>query len=264
MKEKIALDNEDSHDGFPAIADTTDDDTVDTQSTISERSQTSSTPLCSSSRAKQPRLTKKFSDEDPLISSLEERSDQVLSMQKQLLSHLRPSGDKERDTFIDWMRSAVHSLEHTVWRRCQRELSDVMYRVIAENDNLQARKQNQNQYMAAEVSPNQSSVNVRQTSPSFAHGPSAAWQPAPQFWPSSVQNPTSVWGSMDSSWVHQQYPSTHAHAQKSAPVQAQNQAKSSSSAAPLSTLTNILRDIRESEEENNQYSSLKNDCENSD
>ncbi|XP_015249029.1 PREDICTED: uncharacterized protein LOC107096748 [Cyprinodon variegatus] len=63
---------------------------------------------------------------------VDERSQQFLVLQQQL----RPEGDKERDAFAEWLRSAMHNFEHTIWRRCQRELTDVMYRFIAENDAL--------------------------------------------------------------------------------------------------------------------------------
>lgn len=71
---------------------------------------------------------------------LDERSQQVPVLQQhRLLDQLRREGDsKERDAFTEWLRSAMHNFEHSVWRRCQRELNDVMYRFIAENDALRA------------------------------------------------------------------------------------------------------------------------------
>ncbi|MEQ2206192.1 hypothetical protein XENOCAPTIV_025272 [Xenoophorus captivus] len=67
-----------------------------------------------------------------------ERSQQFLVLQQQELpDQRRPEGDnKERDAFAEWLRSAMHNFEHSIWRRCQRELTDVMYRFIAENDAL--------------------------------------------------------------------------------------------------------------------------------
>ncbi|CAC5405064.1 unnamed protein product [Mytilus coruscus] len=43
-------------------------------------------------------------------------------------------GDRELDEFVEWLKSALRNLELPLWRRCQRELSDVMYRCIVDND----------------------------------------------------------------------------------------------------------------------------------
>lgn len=259
LKEKINDDQEDSQDAFTVSADSMDDQS----SVCSDRSRASTTPTCTT--RKLIRNSKKSTDDEALISSLEERSEQFLSMQKQLLSQIRPSGDKDRDSFIDWLRTEMHNLEHNLWRRCQRDLSDVMYRYIAENDTLQSRKQST--CIVSEVSPNQPSSS----SMSFSHRPTQGWQPAPHFWPSSIQNPTSVWGSMDSTWVQQQFPhytsqtkdfdkaSQKTAAQNLASCSNQNTLKDydssagSTSETPLSSFTRILRDIRESEEQTEPF-----------
>ena len=264
LKEKIDGENEDSRDGFVCSVSKDDDEAT---SVVSDRSQSLSTPAGPISTGKlASRGSRKSAEEDSLISSFEERSEQFLSIQKELLGQLRPNGDKERHTFIEWLRSVVHSLEQTMWRRCQRELSDVMYRIIAENDSLQARKQTQ--FQATEVSPNQSAVNLTQSAP-ICNRPSASWQPGPYYWPSSAQNSPSVWRSMDPAWVQQQFPQTNTQrqtVQKSStdqPLTTQRDPtiSSCSTEAPLSTLTDILRDIRESDDgaENIQYPGRRDD-----
>lgn len=65
--------------------------------------------------------------EDALLANLEERSQQFLTLQQQLVDQLQPEGDRERKAFAEWLRSAMCSLEHSLWRRCQRQLTDVMY-----------------------------------------------------------------------------------------------------------------------------------------
>ena len=128
-------------------------------------------------------------------------------MQKRLLDHIRPESDGERDAFSEWLRSALRNLEHSLWRRCQRELSDVMYRFIVENDNLRTKTKAPCQSLSGP--PSQSGNYGQITSANFCQNQSnQTWQPGPQYWPASVQNPTSVWGSMDSSWVQQQFPGT--------------------------------------------------------
>ncbi|XP_024859656.1 uncharacterized protein LOC108230484 [Kryptolebias marmoratus] len=82
-------------------------------------------------------------DDEALLTSLCERPQQFLTMQQQQQLHdqLRPEDERERDAFAEWLRSAMRNFEHSVWRRCQRELTDVMYRFIAENDALRIKKQ---------------------------------------------------------------------------------------------------------------------------
>ncbi|MED6292622.1 hypothetical protein CHARACLAT_002232 [Characodon lateralis] len=46
-----------------------------------------------------------------------ERSQQFLVLQQQELpDQRRPEGDKERDAFAEWLRSAMHNFEHSIWR----------------------------------------------------------------------------------------------------------------------------------------------------
>ncbi|XP_013857716.1 uncharacterized protein LOC106513442 isoform X2 [Austrofundulus limnaeus] len=83
-------------------------------------------------------------EDETLLTSLCERPQHFLTMQQQqqqLHGLLRPEDERERDAFAEWLRSAMRNFEHSVWRRSQRELTDVMYRFIAENDALRIKKQ---------------------------------------------------------------------------------------------------------------------------
>lgn len=100
-------------------------------------------PLCSNSTTRPASLfptLERGLTADVGNNQLDERSQQVLVLQQhQPLDQLRLEGDsKERDAFTEWLRSAMHNFEHSIWRRCQRELNDIMYRYIAENDSLRA------------------------------------------------------------------------------------------------------------------------------
>ena len=256
-----------------------DDDTLSIRSVQSQPRSVTSLASASSTRPSASAINSRdkrssTAEDDAILSSLEERSQQFLTIQKQLLDRLRPEGDTERDAFMDWLRSAVHNLEHSLWRRCQRELLDVMYRYIVENDALRNKKQSSGQPAAG--SSSQPGV-FSHTIPSGSYcqaQPNQAWQPGPQYWPATVQNPTSVWGSMDSSWVQQQFPVTQGSSQSRSQVsehQAQftvNQSTRAQSTPPstrissthdasLPHFTSFIGDINVSDEESNASSATQ-------
>ncbi|XP_019619426.1 PREDICTED: uncharacterized protein LOC109466196 [Branchiostoma belcheri] len=69
-----------------------------------------------------------------LVSTLEDLTDHIGTMQRHLINRLQPEGDPERLAFSEWMRATLVGLEHGVWRRTQREITDVLFRAVAEND----------------------------------------------------------------------------------------------------------------------------------
>lgn len=75
--------------------------------------------------------------EDALLAGIEERGNKMMAFQQKVMEQLRPtSSDRERDAFVDWIRTVVNELEHNLWRRCQQDISSALYRYIAENDQL--------------------------------------------------------------------------------------------------------------------------------
>jgi len=46
----------------------------------------------------------------------------TIDLQQQLLEHLKPSGDREREAFVDWTQSVILDLDHALWRRYQHEI----------------------------------------------------------------------------------------------------------------------------------------------
>jgi len=85
------------------------------------------------------RTQKQISDaEEAFLPGLEERSCQMMTLQHQVpvLGQLRPSTDRERDAFIDLVRSVINELDNGLSRCCQQEISNTLYRYIGENDQL--------------------------------------------------------------------------------------------------------------------------------
>ena len=134
--------------------------------------------------------------DDDILACIDNRSQQLINLQQQLLTRIKPEGDQERVAFADWVHSALVNMDHGIWRRCQKDISDIVYRYIREND--AARR-------PADVSPAAHGPSaVGPPAPPVYQGPSASgmphalapqqqlWQPGPQHWPSTMQNPTSV------------------------------------------------------------------------
>ncbi|KAH3812497.1 hypothetical protein DPMN_140932 [Dreissena polymorpha] len=77
--------------------------------------------------------------EDALLVSLEEH---MLNLQQQVLDRIRPSADRKMEAFVYWVRCSILEFDHSLWRRCQQEISTTIYKYIGENDLLK-RKQPQ-------------------------------------------------------------------------------------------------------------------------
>ena len=142
--------------------------------------------------------------EDAFLAGLEERSQQMLALNQQVLDRLVPtsSTDREKDAFVDWFKSVIHELDHDLWRRCQQEISNILYRYIGENDQLK-KQQISSAFAPSFLSQNKQSANQPQDSVQTC---SAMWQPQPSQWPNQPTSSVSVWHSQDANWVAQQFP----------------------------------------------------------
>lgn len=146
--------------------------------------------------------------EDALLAGIEERGNKMMAFQQKVMEQLRPtSSDRERDAFVDWIRTVVNELEHNLWRRCQQDISSALYRYIAENDQL---KRTQVQMVNAQSLQFQlrQPFQPQQTS---SPASSAQWQPPPSQWQTQPTPNVSPWQSQDSSWLSQQLPESRQH-----------------------------------------------------
>lgn len=160
-----------------------------------------------------------------------------MKLQQQLLQGITPTGDKERLGFTEWIRSTVLSLNHNLWRRCQRDMTDLLYRYIEMNDAAKESSDGSSTASTAFPHPGHAATghaappNVN-TEPYQPPPGQQMWQPPPHQWPAQVSNPTSVWGTMEPQWMQQQFPTMNY--QSPAP---ESQGRSSSAPATIPTST---------------------------
>ena len=115
---------------FESISDHEDDN-------ISTVSQPTSSSNASTTAFKRRERVKKAADaEDVILAGIEQRSQQMMLMQKEVLEKYKPGPDREREAFVDWVKSVILDLNHDIWRKCQREVSQILYKYIGENDDL--------------------------------------------------------------------------------------------------------------------------------
>ena len=147
------------------------------------------TPTPSSSRSKS------------VESSTSASQNQLISLHQELINRLkRPQPIAERDSFADWIRTALHGLDGPLFRKCQVEVTQVLHRYQEMQE--QSNQRQQCTSAAPSVAPQPSSASSRFSSDAPCAG--RAWQPHPSQWPDRVNNPVSVWNSQDSGWVQQQ------------------------------------------------------------
>lgn len=139
--------------------------------------------------------------EESLLAELEARSQQMLVLNQQVLDRIKPNVDKERDAFVDWLRSVINDLDHEVWRRCQQQISNTLYKYIVENDRLKRQQTPATNPPIPSVSK-QSNISLQGSSQTC----SAMWQPPPSHWPNHTSSSVSVWQSQDGNWINQQFP----------------------------------------------------------
>ncbi|VDH99431.1 Hypothetical predicted protein [Mytilus galloprovincialis] len=127
--------------------------------------------------------------EDVLLAGIEDRSNKMMVLQQQVLEILRPvSSDRERDAFVDWIRTVITEVDHVVWR------------YIAEND--QTKRAQSIPTPAIQPQLRQQMQPLQAQSSSY----SAPWQPPPSQWHAQPSSNVSVRQSQDANWVSQQSP----------------------------------------------------------
>lgn len=146
--------------------------------------------------------------DDQLLASLQDQGTHLMTMQQQLLEHLKPQGDQERLGFVEFVRSTLLSLNHDCWRRCQKDMLHLLMRYVDENETA---RRSQPTSSATYAPPNPpppapaASCYPGPSSASYGQAPSQhMWQPPPNQWLTDDQNPTSVWGSMEPCWLQQE------------------------------------------------------------
>lgn len=119
-----------------AVQDTTEDtaDAGDAGFSRAETSASTSSSYATATRGQTSSVTRSTRQDEQLLGSLEKSNAHLMLMQQQLLDRLKPTGDQERLGFLEWVRSTIITLNHDVWRQCQKEITNVMYRCIEEND----------------------------------------------------------------------------------------------------------------------------------
>ena len=84
---------------------------------------------------------------------------------------VRPNTDRMKEAFIEYIRETAYDIHPTLWEYMHRDIMKAML-MYKERDTELKRGQH----------------------PAAPYGSSAGWQPPPHMWPSTVQNPASVWG----------------------------------------------------------------------
>ncbi|CAH1232574.1 Hypp468 [Branchiostoma lanceolatum] len=98
---------------------------------------TAETPVSTTSMSPVPRipeLKRPGEQDNGVASTLGDLTNHIMTMQHHLINRLQPLGDQERLAFCEWVRATLVGLDHGVWRRSQKEITDILFRSIAEND----------------------------------------------------------------------------------------------------------------------------------
>jgi len=187
----------------PTTTDTTPDpidveDITSPSGQISQRSDnqqqlksSTTTASANTSRSSTPKPSDLFS------SAISGKMDQFMEMQNRLMQQMvRPNTDRMKEVFVDYIRESVYEIHPNLWEDMHR---DIMKTVLMYKDRDNELKRGQQRTATATAEPVRSSAD---------------WQPPPHMWPSTVQNPVSVWGSTESAWVNQQFPQHQQFSQK--------------------------------------------------
>lgn len=129
LKEKIAG-------TAPAADKNQNDDTPGLSSSGSAIQVVPSTSSRSSLITPRARAQRQAEMEEAALESIQQRGEQLISLQKQMVEQMKPSGDREREAFVEWIRTVILDLEHSLWRRFQHRISNLTYQFIAENDKI--------------------------------------------------------------------------------------------------------------------------------
>jgi hypothetical protein len=154
-------------------------------------------------------------EEERLLSTMDERGRQSIQLQEQMLKMMKPAArPSERATYGEWAKTVMEDLDPSLWRQFQQEQSQLLYKYLDLNDRVRPRADQQWQQQqwqpdqqqqlgsSQRPQPNQQQWPPDQQQPGSSQQPSQ-WQPPPQNWPTTVQ-PTSVWDSMNATWVQAQ------------------------------------------------------------
>lgn len=127
--------------------------------------------------------------DDVILADMESSREQLTNLQRELLSRIKNTPEpNERDAFMEWVKQAVAGLNKTIWRRFQADVQQLVSRYT----DMQEQQQQQ-------LQPRPDLSSNKDSDPC-----SMQWQPNPSQWPSQVVNTTSVWGSQERAWMHQQ------------------------------------------------------------
>lgn len=177
MKTKLAGQSHDDTDDIESV----DTDDLPQRRSLTESTSTLDDPGESVGLKARPKRSSSRStaEEEKLLSALDERGRQSLQLQEKLLQMVKPAAPvSERATFGDWAKAVMADLDPSLWRQFQQEQSQLLYKYLELNDKIKTQHTQQSSQCAQ-------------------------WQPPPQNWPTNVET-TSVWNSMNTSWVQAQ------------------------------------------------------------
>ncbi|XP_050711228.1 uncharacterized protein LOC126995584 [Eriocheir sinensis] len=83
-----------------------------------------------------PRAQRQAEAEEAVLESIQKREKQLIALQQQMMQHLKPTGDREREAFVEWIRTVILDLDYSLWRRFQHQISNLTYQFITENDKM--------------------------------------------------------------------------------------------------------------------------------
>lgn len=59
---------------------------------------------------------------------------------QQMVQQLKPTRDREREAFIEWIRSVTLDLDHKLWRHFQQQISSLMFQFLDKNDKVKTQE----------------------------------------------------------------------------------------------------------------------------
>ncbi|XP_078583267.1 uncharacterized protein LOC144865980 [Branchiostoma floridae x Branchiostoma japonicum] len=129
----------------------------------------------------------------------------IAELQRQLLNKLSKAEktpmERQKDAFADFMKEATYTFPPPMWLRFQGEVNSLLQKYqleLHQQSTMQTLHQQQDGFL-------RSHPPVPIPVPSSQQCLPMSWQPHPSQWPGQVNQPTSVWGSQEASWVQQQF-----------------------------------------------------------
>ena len=159
------------------------------------------------------------SEEDRILSSIDARGQQSMLIQEKMLDMIKPQNVTERTAYADWAKSVMVDLHQSLWRRFQMEHSQLLERSDevktqsaghqSSSGGMAPAQQYQEAPPAATSQQGQQYQTNQYQQYQAPSSSSSIWQPHPQYWPTNVQQGTSVWGSQSQEWVQAQMQQGH-------------------------------------------------------